>query len=421
MTLKIHTGLTGFIRPSPHSTFSPSGADRWLACAYSVNASKGIPEEDSIYSIEGTIAHSFCEAVFYKDHLGTEIPVDLYMKTLEYDQDEMMECAVGYSEVIRYWLSNKEIIGDVLYYGLEKGIPVFPEEGCFGTADCLIIGTKSSVVIDYKHGKGKNVGAGSLQLKVYAAGVARYLIDVPEGYRIFAVVYQPRTDSAPKETSYDMPALNAFLGDIHKAIQASKAKDLAPVEGNHCYWCPAKRTKDTALMCPIMKEKPVKLANERFDKFLADMNAPINNWSEPNPKRDEAMIKIMSLLPMMKDIAESAEEEFKLRLLKGEAIPGMRLIDKFGKRMINAENDEDTVTLLKSKFPNLNPLKVVPATTKLRTITDIEKEIGKNKLDSICIKKVTKEVDILDEKIRSILGEMAAYGQIINSGPGQKE
>jgi hypothetical protein len=420
MTIKILPELKNFVRPSPHSTFSPSAADRWFGCAYSVNAAKAIPEETSKYAEEGTLAHSVCEAVFYEQYLGTKFPIELSMDMLAYNGDEMMECAHGYSEVVTYWLNNKEQIGEILYYGLERGIPIFPEEGCFGTADCLIIGTKSAVVIDYKHGKGKNVSANTLQLKVYASGIARYLAEVPEGYKVYAVVYQPRTDQAPKETSYTMPELNQCLGQIWEAIQASKGPFLAPVEGSHCFWCPASRTKDLNLKCSIMKEKPLKLAQENFGKFLADMAAPVEKVTDPNPKRDEAIIKIMGLYPLMKKIVEDCTDEFLMRLQSGEVIEGVRIIDKLGNRVLNAETDKEKAELITSKF-KVDPWKVIPETKKIRTLTEIEKEIGKGKLDSVCVRKVSKSIDILDDKMRSILGEMAAYGQMINNGNTSEE
>jgi len=414
-TLMVHPLLENFKRPTPHSIFSPSAGDRWMSCPYSIDATKGIPEETSKYAEEGTLAHSVCEAVFRKNQFDIPFPPELSIQMIGYDDVEMMECAEGYSQVVSHWLSNQAIIGTVLSFGLERGIPIFPEEGCFGTADCLIIGTNAAVVIDYKHGKGKNVSANTLQLKVYAAGVARFLTNVPEGYKIYAVVYQPRTDQAPKETSYTMPELNQCLGDIWNAINKSKEAGLEPVEGSHCFWCPANRTKDLNFKCKAIKEKPLKLAQENFGKFLADMNTPVVKITDPNPLRDQAIIKIMALYPMMKRIAESGAEEFMMRMQDGEAIDGVRMIDDIGNRTINAENDADAAKIILEKFPKVNPYKIIPEAKKLRTLTDIEKEIGKNKLDSICVRKVKKRVDILDGKIRDILGEMEAYSRMITN------
>jgi hypothetical protein len=414
--------LLNFVRPSPHSKFSPSAADRWLSCPFSINATVGIPEEQSVYSIEGTLAHSVCEAVFRMRFFDVQMPEKLLleMAMLPDHGQEMMDCAHAYADTIIFWLNNESVIGKIIWFGLEKGIPVFPEEGCFGTADCLIIGTKGAVVLDFKYGKGKNVAPNSLQLKVYAAGVFKYLKDIPENYKFIAVVHQPRTDMAPKEHTYAGVELGVFLNEIKFAIDESKQAGLTPLEGNHCFWCPAKRTKDRSKMCPSILEKPLKLAQENFKKFMDDMSAPVDNHVDPNPKRDQAIMKIMGLYPLMKQVYESGMEEFKMRLQAGEAIPGIRLVEEYGNRTLNAETDDEKARLIKEKF-NIEAFKQVPATKKLKTITEIEKEIGKNKLDSICVRKVTKKVDIMDEKMRDILGEMAAFGTMIKHGNGQED
>lgn len=412
--LQINPILQNFVRPSEHSLYSPSAAERWIGgCAYSIQATKDIPSESSSYSEEGTVAHAMCEAVFRKEFLGLDIPVELSMQLLQYGE-EMYEHALNYVNVISYWLNNKDAVGEVLWYGLEKGVPVFPEKGCFGTADCLIVGTKASVVIDFKYGCGKSVSADTPQLKVYAAGIIRHLINIPHDYKVHAVVYQPRIDPAPREMAYDVATLNQFLGTIWNAILESERPDLSPVEGRHCFWCPANRTKDITKKCPVIKEKPLKLAQENFAKFLADMSAPVETLTAPNPARDEAIIKLMTLYPLIKEVVENAQEEFMMRLGEGENIPGVRIIEEVGRREINAEDETKAAELIKTHFPQVDPMKIIPAKAKLKTLTELEKELGKNKLDPLCIRKVKKKIDVIDEKAQSILGEMAAYAEAVN-------
>jgi hypothetical protein len=163
-----------------------------------------------------------------------------------------------------------------------------------------------------------------------------------------------------------------------------------------------------------MLEKPLKLAQENFGKFLADMNNPIEEFNAPNPARDAAIVKIHALFPLMKKIVEDTTEELMMRLQSGEHVEGVRIVEKLGNRVLNAENDEQAATLIKSKF-DVDPWKVIPATKKIKTITEIEKVIGKNKLDSLCVRKVKKEIDIMDGKIRDSLGEMSAYREMIKS------
>ena len=426
--MKIHQDLLHFKRPSDHSKYSPSASDRWYledgkGCAFSVEFAEHIPNIDTVYSKEGTLAHSVCEAVIRQDHIGIPFPVELQMQMMSWDHQEMMDCAHGYKDVVNFWLNNPAI-GNVIWWGLERGVPVFPEKGCFGTGDCIIIGTLGAVVIDYKHGKGKNVSATSTQLKIYAAGIARYLENPPEGYLVHAVVYQPRTDQFSKDHTYTMPELYECLGIIWKSIEVAESKDLVPIEGNWCYWCPAKRTTDPKLKCPAILGKPLQMAKENFAGFLNDMNAPIESLGGANPKRDEAIIKLIGLAPLIAQYAKDGKEELQMRIERGEKIPGIKLVEVYGNREIVGKNIDEKAQTIRSKFPQINPVKFVPSSTKMKTLSELEKELGKEGkelLDKVCMKKVTKEVEILDDKVQAILGEMYAYGTMITNNQGQEE
>lgn len=414
MLLQITKDLQNFVRPSDHSIYSPSAADQWMSCPGRKELIKNIPPETSKYAEEGTLAHSVCEAVFRHDFYELPVPADLFMQMVGLDDRgaEMMECAHGYSSVIQAWLADKEQIGDVLWFGLEKGIPIFPLKGCFGTADCVIVGTKGCAIIDFKYGKGKDVSAYSLQLKTYLAGVILNISGIPEGYQCYSVVFQPRTNPVPKQASYNVTDIQGFANEIWEAITRSeKGGDV--VEGTHCFWCPARRTNDINLKCPIIKEKPLKLAQENFGKFLKDMQMPSPMMSEleSNEKRDQAMMKILALAPLVAQIAEDAENEFMARLAQNEAIPGLITVESLGNRKINAENDEQAAELIKQHF-GIEALET-KTVTKLKTITQIEKIVGKNKLDSLCVRPVKKKLKVLDEKTRELLGQMQVYGAMI--------
>lgn len=428
-TVRIHPALLNFVRPSDHSTFSPSASDRWWfdACPFSVNYCANIPNLSSKYAEEGTLAHSVAEAAVRQRLFDIGIPVDLQMAMLNLDDKgvEMMDCANQYADVVvEYWLQNKEALGDIIWWGLERGVPIFPEEGAFGTADCIIVGTKGCAIIDFKYGKGKAVSAESRQLKVYAAGIRRYLEFFDEtyanDYTFYSVVHQPRIQFGTKETSYTYAEMTETLNEIWQSIQASKTA-TQPCEGNHCFWCPAKRTPNPDLKCPIIKEKPLLAAKQNFGKFIADMAKPVESYHVPNTARDEALIKIITLIPMLKQIAKDGMEEFDMRLKAGEVIPGVRIVDEYGRREIAGTNIEEKVATIRAKFPHIVATEVVPATVKLKTLTQLQKEIGKEGLDQLCQKSVTKQVEILDERQRSILGDLDRYVKMLNNGNGQEE
>ena len=412
MIVKIHNDLLNFVRPSAHSTFSPSASDRWMECPFSIEATKNIPNETSKYAEEGTLAHSVCEAEFAKEFFGIGYPNDLQMKiiALEDEGAEMMDSAYVYISCIKAWLNLEEEIGNVLSYGLEKGIPIFAEEGAFGTADTLIIGDKGCAVIDFKYGKGKSVNADSLQLRTYLAGVLKHLIDVPEDYRFHSVIVQPRTDYAPKAHTYTKAEIKDHLEAVWNAIQETKKSNLEPVRGKHCFWCPASRTKDSALKCPAIKTETLKVAQEDFGKFMADMSAPVEKFGDNNDKRDSAIIKVMSLLPLMQKIAKDGEEEFAYRISKGENIPGVQITEKAGNRTWLHTDENEMKGAIQKLYPKIDPIKTV---TKLMTITEFEKQAGKKSADALTYKPLNKKLVVQDAKVQEILGDLAKCAQAL--------
>ena len=413
--IKIHPNLINFVRPSAHSKYSPSSADRWLGgCVYSMKASEGIVEEESDSAAEGTLAHLVCEAVYRERELGIPIPVQLSfdMLALKDKGDEMMAAAHEFFAVVDYWMKNTELVGDILWFGQERGIPVFPEKDCYGTGDFIIVGSKASVVIDFKYGR-KPVKADSVQLKVYAAGIARHIDNAPTSYKFYAVIHQPRVSDTVKEHSYTIAEMYDCLKDIWHWIHEAEKDTNEPIEGSHCFWCPARRTKDIDKRCKLIMEKPLKLAQENFAKFMADSNltpdTPYNSVA-----RDEAIIKLMTLLPAIEEVVNQSKEDFLARMQAGQQIPGITVSNKLGNRKFNSVSEEDTAAMIKQMFPSIEPYKVVPAVKKLRTLSDLEKEVGKGKLDPVCVRPVTTEVQVLDEKARSILSSMSQFAKNIS-------
>jgi hypothetical protein len=406
----INKNLTDFVRPSPHSTFSPSSGDRWLACPFSIGYTKNIPEETSSYAEEGTFAHEVCEHVFRREFYGMPFPPDVNLRLAMLDDsgDEMLDAAEKYVDMITAWLSLPQL-GKILWYGLEKGLPIFPELGCFGTADFIIIGSNGCAVIDFKYGKGVEVKTRSTQLKLYALAMFRHLKDLPADYEFNAVVFQPRISEIPKIDVYYAEEFVEFENEVYTQIQQASRTDLAPVEGSHCFWCPAKRTKDPALKCPVIKAKALEVANQNFTQFFNDMNTPAEAKNkELEAKRDAALMKIISLAPLISKMAKDAEEELAYRIQQGEAIPGAMLRDVDGRRKWRHDDVESMALELIKAFPGkiVDPIRKV---VKLKTISELEKIVGKNKLNTLTIKPITKKLIIVDEKVQEVLSAFSAF------------
>lgn len=410
MTVKLSQELVSFVRPSEHSTFSPSGTDRWVACPASIQLSEGIPDETSKYAIEGTLAHKVCEDYFYHKYEGKEKTPDLMMA-----EEEMIDCATIYYDCLMGWLSNADDIGTVLWYGLEKGIPIFPELGCFGTADFLVVGTRGCAIIDYKHGKGRAVGANSSQLRNYLLGFFRYLIDIPEDYKFHAVVVQPRIGAGvPVYHEYTKADLKAFEAEVYSAILKAGQPGLEPVLGSHCFWCKAKRTHDPLKKCPAVKEKQLRTATENFDGFLTDMNIQPGKDKALADKRDKALIKIMSLVPIMQDIAKDAETEFRYRIEQGELIPGVRMAKVPGRNKWRLDDPKEMGVEIQKLYPNITPCEFTQPKLKVKSMSKIKKELKLKELDpTLTIRPIKDEILVEDEKRREVLSSLDNYAKMI--------
>lgn len=393
--MKIRPEFFSFTRPSPHSTFSPSSTDRWMACPASIKLSEGIQETTSVYAEAGTKAHQVCEDYANHHFFDTELT-----DAIKYSTEKEFENAQGWVNVIKAWLDHPDI-GRLLYFDLEVGLPIFPALGCFGTADALIIGTKGAAVIDYKNGTGHSVGAASPQLRTYLVSLINYIDEMPEDYKFNTVIYQPNLDDIPKEAFYTKQEI-AYHGELIKEAIIKADLKTAPVLGSHCHWCPAKRTSDPSKKCPALKQRDLDVANTRFDEYLKDITVQPEFGSLVSgytmDKRDQALLKLMSIMPLMKQIVDDAEDEFIHRIKRGEEIPGLTMGQSLGNRTW-ALDEKDIVKTLTSL--GLEPM-TQPA-PRIKTVPEVEKELGKKKFSEhgAMVKRPSKPKLILREETKN--------------------
>jgi hypothetical protein len=411
--LRVKPELKDFVRPSDHSVYSPSSIERFIECPGSIRVCKDIPEiAAGVYAEEGTMAHTLAELTFYQDMYEIDIPQEVYDEVNTWKSaSDMTQGAYIYSNEVQNWLKNPEV-GEVIWFGLEKGIPIFPEEGAFGTGDCTIVGDKACVIIDYKFGKRK-VHADAPQLRAYAAGVLRHLENVPSDYRIYTVIVQPRVEFAASVHVYTVEEIEEFTKDIWDMIGETK-KPNAPLKrgSKHCFFCPANQTKDPALKCPLIKAEMVTVSEENFQGYLRDISAPVESLSVPSVKRDEALKKLILFAPIIADAAKRAEEEFTYRIEENnESIPGLEIVEAVGRR---SWSDESSVlAALETKFPKLADkfVKIIPESRKLRGIGEVEKILGKSKteINDLTVSPITRKLKMLDEEQYSLAEKFNNY------------
>jgi len=183
------------IEPGEHSPWGPSSSKRGINCSGSMKASKGAPDDESIYAAEGTAAHYLSELgrkhkLPCTDWLGHIFKVGKYSFTVD---EEMADSAQAFND----WCAEspgepltEQRIGYNPYFSPEA-IEEFGE--AFGTLDDARLNDAIVAIKDFKHGKGvQEWAADNSQLKLQALGVLEdfgYLYDI-KGFNLG--ICQPR-------------------------------------------------------------------------------------------------------------------------------------------------------------------------------------------------------------------------------------
>lgn len=344
-----------------------------------------MPEKDTSYTREGTIAHAMAENILR--HL-LEIKADAIPETSEYlaaygdcilgnekkacDAEELnwAEMAVtvydNYCTLVyeAYLAAKTEDPEAVLLVEARLKLSEFIPEG-FGSSDAVVIFSDQLEVFDLKYGKGVKVDAEhNSQMMCYALGAycgpgETYVIN-----NVHMTIIQPRLahESSWQTTADDLlawgydvlkpAAAKAFLGEGEQ------------VPGEHCRFC------KVAARCRRLADYTLDITKEKTEPGIM------------------TMAEIAELLPHFSTITSwiASVEAYALEeALKGEEIPGYKVVEG---RSIRKLSDVEAVKnrLSKAGIPEQNYLK--PA--ELKTLTDLEAILTKKGFKELLGDLVTK-------------------------------
>lgn len=216
-----------------HSPLGPSSADRWINCPGSVGLTAGMPDNESQYAAEGTVAHHLTE-IMRRDG----IPVAGFL-------DQTVDDILVTKEMVDAVEMFVEHVEETPGYALievrvhfDRWVP----EG-FGTLDDGRLAPGKATITDFKYGKGVQVFAeDNSQLKLYALGILDEW-DWLYNFETFVLcVHQPRLDHIDT-WSIGREELLAWAESIvkPKAAEALSGKG-AVCAGAWCQWCKIKAT-----------------------------------------------------------------------------------------------------------------------------------------------------------------------------------
>lgn len=359
------------MEPTRHAILGPSAASRWLQCTPSARFEEQIPDEESIYAQEGTLAHSIAANVLSTragtwkgsndDYIAVmdslEREVDLF-----YAREECKELTGSFHEMYEHaetWAAYIcELGGDILIeqeYDLSTYVPLG-----FGTSDAVNITPKVLYSSDLKYGAGMKVGAtANPQLMLYGLGALVKAVELghkPE--TVVLSIFQPR---AGGWSTWQLPVKDllqwAEMEVRPQALKAISGQGEFKV-GSWCQFCKART------VCGAYYEKYLDIytlfATEDPRKMTADQTAEVLTYG-----------------PLLKGWVEKIKEQAIADLKSGKTLPGFKLVNARGKRAFI--NEDDVVdTLIGEGFESEDIFN-----TSLKSLTEIEKTLGKKKFTAI--------------------------------------
>lgn len=347
-----------------------------MTCTPSAVLESAMPEKETAYTREGTIAHAMAEGILrallekdcqtfpeageFFDSYGNVIAE--FCKTAEregLDWKEMAQtvyenyCRLVYEAYLGAKLKdpNAELLIEARLK-LSEFIP-----GGFGSSDAVLIYSDTLEVFDLKYGKGVKVYAEeNAQMMCYALGAWAgpgefYNID-----RIRMTIIQPRLKH---ESSWEMSAYD-LLDWAHHTLKP--AADLAytgkgeQVPGDHCRFC------KVAAQCKALKEYATALPTDSDPTLMT-------------------LADVAALLPRfaaVKSWMASVEDYALDKALEGENVPGFKIVEGRSVRKIS-NTGEAIQRLQKAGIEPVSYLK--PA--ELKTLTDLEKTLTKKGFTAI--------------------------------------
>lgn len=350
-----------------HALLSPSASHRWLHCTAAPRLEEGIKDEGSDYAAEGTLAHAYC-AMKLKNFLG--LPTDGEKEEIaalqeKYGTGEMAEYTDTYVTIVleKYNAARAATPDAQLLVETRLDFSDYVPEA-FGTADAIIIADGTMEVIDFKYGKGVKVSAvENPQMMIYALGAyARFAFE----YRIDnlrATIVQPRIDNL-SEYEITVEELTAWAANVLAPAAEKAYKGEGPqTPGAWCQFCKVKN------QCRA-------LANKCKEVVAVD----------PKLITPEELAKdVLPMVPIVKTWISGVEDFALAQALSGVQLPGWKIVEGRSVRKIT-DTDSVAAVLTKNGYKQNDIFKPV----ELRTITDLEKLVGKKQFAAMCGEWINK-------------------------------
>ncbi len=354
--------------PNQHALLSPSSAHRWLNCTAAPLLEKDVEDKGSTFAEEGTLAHAYC-AEKLKDFLGLptdEEYADIARLEDVYHTGEMDEYTDTYKTIVlekfnaaKAKTKDAQLLVEVRL-DFRKYIP-----DAFGTSDAVIIADGMMEVIDFKYGKGVKVSAvENPQMMIYALGAYEqfsfeYNID-----EVKMTIVQPRIDNLSEFSMTSTSLLSWAENELKpKALEAYKGGSQKA--GTWCQFCKVKA------YCKSLASTCLDAQSTSADSRLISPG--------------EMASKVLPMLATIKTWLAGVEEYTLQQALSGVHYEGFKIVEG---RSVRKITDTSAVADLLNKEGFAEEAYIKPR--ELRSITDLEKLIGKKRFGTMCAQYIEK-------------------------------
>lgn len=386
-----------------HARLSPSDSKRWTSCTASIAFQEAnshrIKEGDTTFSNEGTEAHDWATKLLLGQIGPIDIPENFRDPVTTYTDHCQSLIADPVVTSLQSCLDDAALgfdaPNDVVF--IEEQIPLFYQEEQTGTADFIGLSASAGQAIrlfvrDYKHGMGVLVGTDeNTQLAIYAYSVVKHLsaaYQFSDDCPVDIAIVQPRHREAGDPTPWVITVadLRTFCEDIeYRAIQARTAAErvrerittvgenvsnaaileaapgsvFAPSEGDEgaCRWCKCKAFCSVRLAAATegldFPETPAQellacmpdLSKEDSKQDVAQRigKRTFEAGSKYEIIGDDYLVTMVARAKAIRSWLSDAEEYLEGRLLAGEQIDGVKLVEgREGNREWGSEAEAET-------------------------------------------------------------------------------
>lgn len=318
--------------PEQHAVLSASNAHRWLNCPPSARLAEQFPDQTSPYAEAGRVAHAIAELKarkYFLEPMGTR-SYNTQLKKLREDEhyDKGMEENTNtYLEVLKETALSFE---KAPFVALETRVDFsnYVPSG-FGTADCIMIGADTIVIIDYKNGAGVPVEAEeNPQMMLYALGALQVFAPIYGNsiQQVVLKIVQPNAGGT-KTWEATIDALRAWAEEtVVSTAQLAYNGQGEFRSGDWCRFCPARA------QCSARVKRMLELEPQLGAIPLLALKPGDASKDAPQLLSDSEVGDILQRAQSLKKWVEDLEAYALSAALAGREITGFKVVEGRGSR-----------------------------------------------------------------------------------------